>query len=874
MAPVSEKNKEFRLRWYAIGLMYAWTALMGLSLCWNIYIQNQDNLDQAITLARSHFDKDLLFRRWAAGHGGVYVPASSQNPPNPYLSNLPERDLLTPSGRQLTLVNPAYMTRQVYELAAQLGQIKGHITSLKPVRPENAPDPWEIEALLAIEKGTPEVSGVVDLGGEKFLRLMRPLITEKGCLPCHAAQKYKEGDIRGGISVTVPLASIWAGSQHHLKVLWWGHGAIWALGMVTINLGAWQLRRKIRDSTQIKEALRASEEKYRMLVTNLPAIVFKGYPDYSADFYDNKIQELTGYPKEAFKTPGKWSELIVEEDRETSKSCLLAALRTKQTCLREYRIRDSSGHIHWIQTREQIIRDPNGRIDHIDGMLFDVTREKEMELALLENQQHLEIIMDSIRAGVVMIDAATFRIVEVNAYAVELIGLPKERVIGEVCHKFFFHVEKGKCPLHQKTKLDLSECTLTTSTGKNIPLFKTVVPLTKLGHSYFLESFIDLTEQKQVEEALQQTNSKLHQLVYEYSQRNREADLLSKMGEMLQACLASEEVYPIMSRFAQELFPGWSGGLFVLNSSKNLLEAASTWGEDLEGERLFLPENCWAIRRGRPNLAASSSLTPRCRHLSGHQGLTFLCVPLLAQGETLGMLHLQAPQGIGQADDFAAEISDGMPEAMQQLAATLADHVALALANLKLRETLRLQAIRDPLTGLYNRRYLEETLDREFHRVQRKGAPLGIMMLDLDHFKQFNDSFGHEAGDALLNAVGHYLKTHVRTEDIACRYGGEEFTLILPEAVLSAILQRAEEIRQGVQQLQVRHQKQLLGGVTVSIGVAVYPDHAAASHVLLYAADAALYRAKKAGRNQVAVAEALEAIAAPDPIPLKDTATG
>ncbi|MGH7545242.1 MAG: diguanylate cyclase, partial [Gemmatimonadota bacterium] len=190
----------------------------------------------------------------------------------------------------------------------------------------------------------------------------------------------------------------------------------------------------------------------------------------------------------------------------------------------------------------------------------------------------------------------------------------------------------------------------------------------------------------------------------------------------------------------------------------------------------------------------------------------------------------------------------------QQLAVALARHVELALANLKLRETLQNQAIKDPLTGLFNRRYMEESLDRELQRAARTGTSLGLILMDIDHFKQFNDAHGHAVGDLLLAALGSLLRTLVREEDIVCRYGGEEFTAIFPGASLKATIERAEEIRDGVRRLTVPSEHGELGSITVSLGVAAYPEHGLSSRELLAAADAALYRAKEDGRDRPAIA--------------------
>ncbi len=205
--------------------------------------QRRETLALAYTVALTLYEKDLLYRRWAAGQGGVYAPVTAATPPNPYLSHLPERDIRTPSGRRLTLINPAYMNRQVYELAQKIGQPQGHITSLKPLRPENAPDPWEAAALKVCEQGQAEVSGIGKLDGKEVLRLMRPVMTEKSCLGCHAGQGYRLGEIRGGISLAVPMTSLWQAQSSANLSLTVSHGLLWLLGVAGIFLGITRLER-------------------------------------------------------------------------------------------------------------------------------------------------------------------------------------------------------------------------------------------------------------------------------------------------------------------------------------------------------------------------------------------------------------------------------------------------------------------------------------------------------------------------------------------------------------------------------------------------------------------------------------------------------
>jgi diguanylate cyclase (GGDEF)-like protein len=300
----------------------------------------------------------------------------------------------------------------------------------------------------------------------------------------------------------------------------------------------------------------------------------------------------------------------------------------------------------------------------------------------------------------------------------------------------------------------------------------------------------------------------------------------------------------------KELFRGDAGAVFACSPSRNLIEAVARWGPTPQNTAgVFAIEECWALRSGRTHVVDDMRTGPLCTHLPTPPPGAYLCTPLVAQGDALGILYLGF---VARGRLFPEPIS----EAKRRLVTTVAEHVALGLANVRLREVLRSQSIRDPLTGLFNRRYMEETLEREVRRAQRAGRPMAVLMLDLDHFKRVNDDFDHDAGDALLREIGAALLRNLRREDVACRFGGEEFVLVLPEASLADAERRAEELRSEIKRLRVSDKGRLLGPVTISIGLAAYPEHGLAGDALLHAADAALYRAKREGRDRVVIAEA------------------
>src|SRR5262245_15217424 len=298
------------------------------------------------------------------------------------------------------------------------------------------------------------------------------------------------------------------------------------------------------------------------------------------------------------------------------------------------------------------------------------------------------------------------------------------------------------------------------------------------------------------------------------------------MSDLLQSCLTLEEARSIITRHARQLFPSDSGTLYMIDDSQRMLEAVAVWGDAPTGPQLFQPTDCWALRQGQVYQADGHSSDVRCLHLDNGFSGPYLCVPIMAQGETLGLMHLQSEK-LHTVAEGAGGLPDGLERKSQKsrfrLAITVAKHVGLALANLKLRESLRNQAVRDPLTGLFNRRHMEESLGREILRALRRESPLAVVMIDIDHFKRFNDRFGHAAGDVVLRELSTLLQKQTRGEDLACRYGGEEVTLVLLEASLKDAVQRAEQLRREAKVLSLRQGQQALGSITLSLGVAVFP---------------------------------------------------
>jgi diguanylate cyclase (GGDEF)-like protein/PAS domain S-box-containing protein len=356
---------------------------------------------------------------------------------------------------------------------------------------------------------------------------------------------------------------------------------------------------------------------------------------------------------------------------------------------------------------------------------------------------------------------------------------------------------------------------------------------------------IDITERKQSEEQLKEVNIQLNSWIEELETRNQEITLLGEMNHILQACLTVEEAYKVVEQLMPQLFPQTSGELLSVNFSTKIVESVLRWGCcSLVESQLFTPNDCWGLRLGRTHFVKAPNYGLLCNHYkhleeANQLPAELLCVPTIAQGETLGVLYLSSQK------------PDCLTPSKQQLASTVAENISLALANLRLRQQLQEQSICDPLTGLFNRRYMEASLQREIHRCDRLKKPLGIIAIDIDRFKHFNDEFGHDAGDLVLQELGNFLQSQIRGADIACRYGGEELVLILPETGLEDLRMRAEQIREGVKELRLQHNRQLLDRITISLGIACFPEHGLTPKILLKAADTSLYAAKQQGRDRV-----------------------
>ena len=320
--------------------------------------------------------------------------------------------------------------------------------------------------------------------------------------------------------------------------------------------------------------------------------------------------------------------------------------------------------------------------------------------------------------------------------------------------------------------------------------------------------------------------------------------LQQELTNLLSSANSIDEIKEILTDIARRLFVGFDGALAIIKASRNQSEIFISWGKTWPGETIYNPSDCWSMRKGEVHVTQDNETGIKCKHFHVKpNSVSTLCIPMIAHGETVGSFHL------------ASKIPSVLTEEIIKIASSVARQTGLTIANLKLQQSMKDQSIRDPLTGLFNRRYLEEALNQEISRAMRHDTSFGVMMIDIDHFKKINDEYGHDVGDTALVEISNLFNQFLRNEDIACRYGGEEFTLIMPNSTAAYFHERASELCRLVSEMNIVYKNNAYINITISIGLASFPDSGDEINSVIKAADTALYQAKQSGRNQVVVAE-------------------
>lgn len=616
-------------------------------------------------------------------------------------------------------------------------------------------------------------------------------------------------------------------------------------------ISVWAIAVDITVKKQQEIQLKQSEERYRRIIeTTLEGVwcldaqgCTELVNEQMAQMLGYSVSEMLGKPLLAFTSPDKQPEIEQKLKERQAGVC--------EQHLFKFQHKDNSDI--WVIVSTTPIHNSQGQYEGSISLLTNITKMIQMQDALKVSELQLEGILNSSLDGIM-----AFRSIRDSQDQI----IDFEYLLANI----------SACQMIDKTLEDLVEHRLleVMPGHREDGLFDYYVEVVESGHpgtrefyynhdgldcwfeniavkleDGFAVTFRDVTTMKQYQCTLEQTNRELELRLNDLRERHAEMLTLSQIGDFLQACITVEEACRVVATLIAPLFPHSSGRIFQLNPSNRRLENLAHWGEMLYSQTNFDIEDCWGLRRGRVHEVHDQQDGLRCRHiLSLPEGAKSCCIPLIAHGETLGLLHISTYPG----QEFGSNKT--------QLARTVAEQLGLAIANINLRTILEQQSICDGLTGLYNRRHFEDRLQQEIKRSSRTHSPLSLIILDIDHFKTFNDTYGHDAGDYVLKSISHNLKASLRLCDIICRYGGEELVIILPDTSLEAASQIAETLRQAIAALSLSYEQQLLGQMTASFGVATCPPQETSRLALFKAADGALYEAKRHGRNQVISADA------------------
>ena len=501
-----------------------------------------------------------------------------------------------------------------------------------------------------------------------------------------------------------------------------------------------------------------------------------------------------------------------------------------------------------LEAEEKINVQSSAKVNMPKNDFFD---SRQNGISLKESEVRYRRLFETAKDAILILEGDTGRIVDANPFLQDMLGYSKTELIGKALWeigpvKDIPASQEAMRHLQDNDYIRYDNIPLQTKSGETKQVeFVSNVYLVN-GWRVIQCNIRDITARKHAEALVQTSNEELLVLVDELQWRDKEMQLLNHLNDLLQSCLTQDEAYQVIALSATELFRGHNGCLAIMNGTDQRLEVVARWGPDAIVASAFSLKDCWALRRGQPHEVSDPQTGLMCQHFVHTPLVGYLCLPLTVQGETLGLLCMF---------DHTSHKSK-YQLGLQQLSVTFGETIKLSLSNLKLRDELRYQTIHDTLSGLFNRRYLDEILPRELHLANRRAIALCVVMLDIDGFKHFNDSWGHAAGDLLLCEFGGVLREHLRKSDIYCRYGGDEFVLVMPDSSASNAQERVKKISTFLKGLEIHYSEQTLGKVTLSAGIAQAPENGTTASQLLRAADEALYTAKQNGRNCIVIYEA------------------
>ncbi|WP_442941801.1 diguanylate cyclase domain-containing protein [Nostoc sp.] len=347
---------------------------------------------------------------------------------------------------------------------------------------------------------------------------------------------------------------------------------------------------------------------------------------------------------------------------------------------------------------------------------------------------------------------------------------------------------------------------------------------------------IDITESIETQRSLTDLNQQLKEKTLKLEVKKGELIYISDMADMLYSCESEDEVYQVVALTCSKLFPNMSGCINIIADSKNYVQTNSTWGPKISSKEVFSLSECWALRRGKLNLSSSCNAGLICSHLIPPVSGVHLCVPLFGKSEVIGILHIYALEQISSED--------------QQIAEIIARYLAFALNNLSIKQRLTYDNLRDGMTQLFNQNYMQTITEQRLAEAERSGQPLSVIFIDIDDFKSYNSHYGHVTANIVLQELAKLLSKSIRSFDIACRWGGEEFVIVMPNMTLETLRKRAEQLRVDVEQMQLKDGDQILESITASFGIAVSEPGITVKD-FLNRANQAMLEAKQTGKNRV-----------------------
>ena len=784
-----------KIKSYLLYGALAWTVIIGLSLIWNLLYTNKQTMAKADVMARLAFEKDVSFRTWVTKHGGVYVPVTDETTPNPYLL-VPDRDVTTRSGKNLTLMNPAYVMRQYYEDFQRKGGVRGHITSLKPLRPENRPGPWEKLDLLSFEAGKKEAEIVQTLDGDEYVRLMKPLILTKGCLKCHAFQGYKEGDIRGGISISVPMEPLRHLERYQMLMLSVVHTLLWLVGLSGIIIFGRIILKSELQQSKADEALHESEEKFRIIFeSSRDALMTLEPPSWGfTSGNPATIAMFRAKDEKDFISHAPW-QLSPEHQPDGSASDEKARDMIKTV------IREGSHFFEWTHKRIDgeefpatvlLTRMELAGRRFLQATIRDITVYKQAEESIKRLNQQNKLILDAAGEGIFGLDSHgnhTF----MNPSAAQMLGYTVDELLDINSHRTC-HYKKAdgspypaeECPIYLAYKdgkvHHVTDEVFWRKDGTSYPVEYTSTPIIEDGKiTGAVVTFMDITERRQAEKALFDSEA-----------------------------------------YLKTLMSAIQAGVIVIDVEKHTITDINMAAENLIGDKreAIIGKECHKYvcpaEKGKCPITDLNQIVDRSER-----------VLINAKGEKIPILKTVVPLTI-KGRKYLIESFIDISE------------------RKRMEEELQRLSVTDNLTQVYNRTKYEEVIKREIERTKRTSSPLSVAMLDIDHFKAVNDTYGHAVGDYVLKTLSQIARKNMRDIDYLIRWGGEEFLVIALDTDLRGAEVLAEKIRKAIE----NYNFEKVGRVTVSFGVTQFKQDDT-EDPFMKRADDALYQAKEKGRNRV-----------------------